>query len=269
MEQHLEEQSQIRQYLLGELDLERQLRLEEKLLADNQCFEELLVAEDDLIEKYLGGSLSPGDKEQFERYFLSTPARKRSLSFAATLREYISAREEGAPVLTGAAGPSASRRRFLFPHFWTQNPAISLSLAAALLLMVVGAAWLILRERQGNESGRHGGVLAVTLVAGATRSSGEITKIVIPANVDVVRLQFKPNADTYQSYFAVVQTVEGRKVLTSDELKTETADTSGNTLYLDVAAKLLSPGDYQLKLSGSHSSGGSEEIGGYNFRVMK
>jgi hypothetical protein len=66
-----------------------------------------------------------------------------------------------------------------------------------------------------------------------------------------------------------VQTVEGREVLTSRELKTETADTPENTLSLDVPAKLLSPGDYQLKLSGSRASGDSEELGRYNFRVVK
>jgi hypothetical protein len=67
----------------------------------------------------------------------------------------------------------------------------------------------------------------------------------------------------------VLQTVEGREILRSDKLKADTVGSSESVLCLDVPAHLLSSADYRLKLNGSQSSGNSEEIARYNFRVVK
>ena len=48
----------IRQYLLGQaLDADR-AEVEERLMADDRIYDDLLAIEDELIDEYLGGQLS-------------------------------------------------------------------------------------------------------------------------------------------------------------------------------------------------------------------
>ena len=50
---------QIRRYLLGEVDDGTRAEVEQRLLSDGEVFEELLVAEDEIIDDYAGGRLDP------------------------------------------------------------------------------------------------------------------------------------------------------------------------------------------------------------------
>ena len=50
-------QDQIKRYLLGELDDGTRAQVEQKLLSDGEVFEELLVAEDEIIDDYASGRL--------------------------------------------------------------------------------------------------------------------------------------------------------------------------------------------------------------------
>jgi CHAT domain-containing protein len=86
-----EEQGSIKQYLLGELAPEnRRQELEERILTDDEFFEEILVAEDELTDQYLDGALTDRERERFENHFLSTPERRQKLNFARAMKRYIS-----------------------------------------------------------------------------------------------------------------------------------------------------------------------------------
>lgn len=270
MEQNLEDNNLIQRYLLAELDEEMRQRLEERLMTDNEYFEELLVAEDELIDKYLGNSLPPGDKEKFEGHFLSTPERRRKLSFARTLRRYIVAKEEELAVPSGIDDSSPSRKRFLFPSFGFRNPIAGLSVAAVLLLMVLGVGWLILREQRAENPsrlGNRGNVLAVTLTAGAVRSESESNNVRIPADTNVVEFRLETALDEYQKYIATIQTDTGSEILSLDQLTTEKVG-SERVVIVPTPAKTLRPGDYQLKLSGLVAGGEPERISTYYFRIL-
>jgi hypothetical protein len=271
MEQYFEEQNLIQRYLLGVLDSETRQRLEERLLTDNEFFEELLVAEDELIDSYLSSSLSPGDKEKFEGYFLSTPERRQKISFAKTLRKYIVAKEEELTVSPGIDNSSPSRKRFLLPHFGISNPLIGLSVAATLLLIAIGVGWLIMREqRSESPSGRRdsGHVLAITLTAGATRSEGEINSVNIPAKTTIVEFRLELPADEYENYRAVIQTDNGSEIFSLDQLKAEKSGTE-RVVIVQTPAQTLHAGDFQLKLSGLTADGKLEDVSGYYFRILK
>lgn len=47
------------------------------------------MAEDELIDEYLDGSLSEQEREKFEQHFLATTERREKLSFAKALRRYV------------------------------------------------------------------------------------------------------------------------------------------------------------------------------------
>lgn len=270
MEQNLEDNNLIQRYLLAELDEEMRQRLEERLMTDNEYFEELLVAEDELIDSYLSNALPPGDKEKFEGHFLSTPERRRKMSFARTLRKYIVAKEEELTVPAGIDNSSASRKRFLFPSFGFRNPIAGFSVAAALLLMVIGVSWLILREQRAenpSRPGNGGNVLAVNLTAGGVRSEGERNRITIPANTNIVEFRLEIAFDEYKNYRAIIQTDTGSEVFSLDQLAAE-KNGSERVVIVPTPAKTLRPGDYQLKLSGLAAGGELEDIGTYYFRIL-
>ncbi len=78
-----------RHYLLGGLAGEDLEAFEKRLLTDDEVFEELLAAEDDLVDEYAGGQLSKNERDEFEKHFLSTPERQHDLDFARTLQQFI------------------------------------------------------------------------------------------------------------------------------------------------------------------------------------
>jgi hypothetical protein len=249
------------------LEQEEQRRIEERLLTDNEYFEELLVAEDELIDDYIEGALSEGERERFERFFLATLERQQKLSFARALKRHIA--------LVGVTEPSRASDKEQNPGFWnrlipatlyTQKPILGFSLAAVLII-VLGASWLIVNN-QGlrNQAGRGSDIIAVSLPPGLVRGTGETKRVVITPGVSAVQLQLELARDDYQSYKAVVQTDEGNEVFTADKLKPETV-AMGRVVTFDLPARLLSGGDFQVKLSGLASSGEPESVGKYYFRV--
>ncbi|MDQ3818242.1 MAG: CHAT domain-containing protein [Acidobacteriota bacterium] len=91
MNQHQEDQRSLKSYLLGELSQEEARRLlEERILTDDAFFEELLIAEDELIDDYLKNALTDEEKSRFEDHFLLTEERRRKLKFARALKKYVS-----------------------------------------------------------------------------------------------------------------------------------------------------------------------------------
>lgn len=85
----LEEQKAIREYLLGALsDTAEMRRIEEKILIDDDFVEKLSVAEDQLIDEYLDGTLPDSEHKSFDQFFLTLPERKQKLRLIRDLRKY-------------------------------------------------------------------------------------------------------------------------------------------------------------------------------------
>jgi hypothetical protein len=87
------EDLRMRRFLLGELGEEEREELEQLVLAEDETRDRLLMAEDDLIEEYLEGSLQGDEREKFLLQFLSIPHQRDKLRVAKSLRRF--ARDEG------------------------------------------------------------------------------------------------------------------------------------------------------------------------------
>src|SRR5258707_1321711 len=79
----------IRRYLLGQLSEDELQRLEEKMMADNEFFNTVLVTEDEVIEEYVQGELPEIDRVRFEASFLSTDEGRQKVAYATALTEYV------------------------------------------------------------------------------------------------------------------------------------------------------------------------------------
>jgi len=173
----------IRQYLLGILPHEQMAQFEERLLADDELYEELLIGEEEILDDFLGDEVSPSERERIETYFLQTPARQEQLCFAGTLRSYASEhghRPLGAEEVASRLGrvriPPA--RKTVFSFLFPRNPALAFSLTSALLVVIVGGIWLAVRTR--NHSKAPQTVWAVELTPGLMRDEGVIKTSAIP-----------------------------------------------------------------------------------------
>ena len=80
---------EFRDYLLGNLEAERRTAVEEQILVDPSVYEELLAAEEELIDQYLRGGLSKAEQLKFETHFLITAERHKNLRFGKLLKRYM------------------------------------------------------------------------------------------------------------------------------------------------------------------------------------
>jgi len=85
----------MRQFLLGDLTEEKRHEVEQLVLSESDTVEKLSMAEDDLIEDYLEGSLTEEDSQKFLNQFLAIPHQRNKLKIAKSLRRM--AREDSRP----------------------------------------------------------------------------------------------------------------------------------------------------------------------------
>lgn len=252
--------------MLGILPQDQAVELEERLLIDGELYEELLIAEDELVDQFLSGEMPDGERETVETHFLRAPGRQEHLLFARALRKYVSTNGPQAVNNSGAQQKTVDERRSWLPRLFPRYPALAFSLGGALVLIIVGGIWLA--NRISNRLHEPQTVWAIELTPGLQRDEGGIKSFAIPANLDAVRLQLDLPEGQYQSYEAIVLDVDGRSVTTRKNLKAQSAN-GHQIVLLDVEAALLAPGDYRVKLSGLSASGSLESLGSYPFKVLK
>ena len=77
--------ARLTRYLLGDLNEEEQVEIEERAFQDQHYLLEIEAAECDLIDDYVRGALSEGQRCQFEERFFASATRRRKLKFAKAL----------------------------------------------------------------------------------------------------------------------------------------------------------------------------------------
>jgi hypothetical protein len=257
---------------------------------ENGTFAERLSASaDDLIDDYLGGGLSLEERVSFEGGYLRTPDGHRRLVFAAALDEYLDSAGTRDVPAENVIQPEATRRSTWLPKLDTV-PVRSFAQAALVVLAVAGALWMLvakleLEDRIGQmaaervileqriESLREARQAVQTTVAtallapGLLRGLGEVERVIIPDNTDLVRFQLDLGIDDYEHYRAALHDASGEEFWTQSKLRaSETGDTVAVTVSLP--SEHLPRGDYYFRLSGVTAGGDLELIGRYHFRVL-
>src|SRR5262245_55313312 len=130
-------------YLLGNLLEEQRLRIEGGFLSDDQRYERLLALENELFYDYAQNKLSSGEREQFEKQFLSSEQNRMRVLIASALARKMS--ESASFETTEKGGDDREPQRFwqsLKSYFVAQGAAMRLSLAA-LAIMSLALIWLV------------------------------------------------------------------------------------------------------------------------------
>lgn len=170
MKQHLEEEAELRKYLLGELSPEEQVSVEARLFLDDEYLSQLNVVEDELIDAYVYKELAPGERAQVEARLLSKPGRREDLSIARALKRYVSDDDPVTPPVTPApadlhppadaepaSGPDVPPPRgkdpFSFlPSLFARRPAVAYAFAAVALVILSVIIWVSMQSLRGRPS---------------------------------------------------------------------------------------------------------------------
>jgi anti-sigma factor RsiW len=292
MKQRADSEKLMIRYLLGDVPEDEQIRIEERFFTDDEYFEQLLALEDDLIDDYVNGELTDREREQFEEYFLASPTRRQRVEFAKTFM-----RAGSLPALAEIAMPGEARPepvpwwRTVMVFWRAQGPLRRFALAASVVL-ALGGSWLIVNtmrlrnqveQLQAEEFQRDVKAiisappldsLAFALFPGRTRDIEGTNRFVIPQDVDSVQLRLYLPAvaagvtDPRSRYRAVVRTAEGNEVWSRDGLEAQRTGLAV-IVILDLPTPILPEGDYIITLSRRSASGDFEDVGSYQFSVVR
>jgi len=141
-------------YLLGESDEKEKETVETRYIGDAAFYDQLLCAEDDLIDAYTRDELPQSRRKNFERNFLCSPERRSRVTFAESWIAYL----ERQPV-SRAAAKRSSRLASLPAVFRFDLWPAMLRAAAAILVLLVGvgliAETIRLRNRVNQAESRN------------------------------------------------------------------------------------------------------------------
>lgn len=239
----------LRSYLLGTLEAEPRAELEERILSDPAVYEELLLLEEELIDQYVAGGLSKAERQQFETYFLITAERQKKLRFGQLLKRYMTSIE--VPALSENVSVPQLNQTLPPRRFWT------LLLFAVVIVVVMGISllsWFALRKAAEQP----------TVVVQLAPSSVETKGVTVPPQGFNVKLELAVANTRFKRYKS--ELFRENKSVQTETLRIESKGEQ-QIVPFTITGETLSPGDYQVKLSGVSDSGQDEFIDNYTFRV--
>lgn len=267
-----------RRYLLGEASDEECAALEQEYLEHETALDRVAAAEDDLIEDFLSGHLSPSDRDRFEKTYLSSPHHRLRV---ATVRRLMAQ--------AGGLQPARPQGRKSVLSWTRVNRGPLLALAASLLVIASVALWRssLLRRPEGEIAGtpapqavpaspdrpasppaKAPRLFALTLSPVTVRGGDETPSIAIPSGTDTLVIRFESEMDGRKlvARRASVRTVSGDE-LWQGPVTPDAGPPPGTVARIDVPAATLPADDYLVTLYGTDPSGVEREWARYFLRL--
>ena len=275
----------IRQFLLGYLSEAEQQLAEERLTVDPDYLEVVLQVESELMEEYVAGQLSDDERRRFDTYILTNNHQVDELKLTTALgaSSKVRAAANSPPsVKTTAINKHLPKS----PQLWTFVLNHKLAVTAIALVVVGGfVALLVWRNQPSNSQflteelirlntqqnlsteAINRGFIIGPLKEGLSREDQENKKFSIPETEKIIQLRLQIGAVPYQTFQAVLQTAEDNEILTLNDLRARTIN-GESVVLLYLPAEVLTPGDYQIRLSGLTQSQ-RLYLGRYTFRIIE
>ena len=294
-------------YLLGRLPEAEAAALEREYFKRPAALEDVLAAQDDLIDDYVQGSLSEMEARRLEDGVLATRDGRARLELARALTERAATGTEPAPATSPAEVPPRP----------AASPRWTVALAASLAVALAGAGFWVrwsrqearelaaaraAREqaesrsrtssaeaeaaRQQQEAAERpratrleeqlarerlrapaGRVLSIVLAAGLERGPQGPGAFSVPPATREVRLRLLLERDPHPSYRVSVETPEGRRLAVRNAVVSQPTG-SGRAVDVVLPAGLLRPGTYVALLHGGTGAPGTSLVDAFPFQVL-
>jgi hypothetical protein len=249
-----------RPFLLGALSEAEQERLELALLTSAASAHDLADAEDELVEDYLGGTLSAAEHASFETHFLLSPEHRQSLEAARLLRDALRQR----------ARPTARRSPAM--AVWASLLAAAIAFVALNLYRKAEAPTVPPRAAASGPTSTAAPrtdpprIAMLSLAPGRVMAQSTDARVALAPNTELLRLELLVE-DAGLTRCRVALAVRDRgEVWTSDVVEAVRMD-GGATVTVDVpAAKLADASDYEALV---RKEPGREKSGTYDFTVVR
>jgi hypothetical protein len=245
------DQITVRGYLLGHLSEGEQEKLEERLITDEEFFDELEISKEELIEEYQAGELAQKDRQWFESHYLASPKGRMDYTFVAAM-DCIEK-----PVTVPSVPKPSSFFEQLSSIFRVHRLKFAgVGLSALMVILVAG----LLRPGPQNS-------LAVTLNSTASRRNPSDTKVLrVTINPDVSELRITLTLPEPAS-----QPTNYRAEL-DDRTQTKPVTLAGHddsSVVAVIPATQLPAGYYALRLYAMTPSGKEQRIPGDYFFIVE
>jgi len=270
------QQKLLRKYLLHDLAEAKEENIEMRLLTDKAFRRQVAIAEDDLIDHFIRARLSSREMKAFRTNYLTTPERVQKVKFVSALDKYSAAHAPALEVAAPQLDGTLRTRRLIFAvsvlaclliagfilfHFWglrqranelrreliRLNQNQDLPLASILKNNSQEAVILVLRQNLVREG-------ADSRIVNTTPDTKVITLLLEVAG--------KPQ----NSYIVTLQTIAGEDLSSLPDFKVKT-DNGAQFIVVNLPARNLSRGDYQIRLTAIHSDGQATTFGLYPFQI--
>jgi hypothetical protein len=245
MDPNTQDQTRIRDYLLGKLSENEQEKLEERLLLEDDLYEELEVSKAELIEEYRAADLPYEERQWLEQHFLTSSEGRQRYAMALTLDRLGKAVREPSTGFSWLPNLFGNR-------YWAVAAA-----TAVVVVVIIGA---VLLSRTTSQS-----VVGPTLASNVlNREQGGLpARFTIPANATEIKFRLLLPGDSasitnYRAELDNKTQVQPVKVLERDR----------EGVWVGVPANQLPRGEYSLKLVAITPDGREREIpGDYLFNI--
>jgi hypothetical protein len=260
MKERTENGSLLVRYLLAQLPEGERDQIEDRYAVDDDFFEELLIVESELIDRYLQEELSDPERRQFEASFLNSPSRRVRIDSARVMMK-------GLATASISTVPPASRKvRSWFPDlsgFW-RNRTLELVTGITILAAALTFSWIIIKNSQRSPVSPHQ-IVSVDLAPNAVRSSNELPTLEIRPGVSVVEFHLYLERSVQGRFNATLQTATGKTMGREVALEVQ----NGRTVIVSLPADVFSSGDYVITLANENDSGTSDITAEYHFKIVK
>jgi hypothetical protein len=246
-----DDQSNIREYLLGKLSDEEQQAIEERMMTDDELFDELEISKGELIEEYSAGELGQKEHEWFGSHYLASDEGSERRLFAAAL-DALGHRQPTPPEPVGLLDRIRA--------FFTVRTQLVRLVSAAVIIAIAISIWLTSTAPRNS--------LAVTLTnTTMKRSITESQYQTITLKPDVgelkISLPLPESAKNAGKYRAELDNRYQTKSLTP-------SSSDGNSVVLIIPAKQIPDGLYALTLYATKSDGNEQSVPGeYFFQIER
>ena len=262
-----DDQAQIRGYLLGKLSDQEQQKMEERLMVEDELFDEFEVSKDELIEDYHAGELSHNERRWLEDHLLASVEGRQRHAFALTMESFCQ------PVRPVHEAPGVNWFARFKSLFRTQPLAVGRGssmtlvqpwiLAVLTSVVVVALIGVLVGPRMFSGRGGitfEGPALAINV---SKRGSDEGTlpkKIKLPDNASRLKLRLLLPKD------AIAATRYEAEL--DDRINTkpaEIAEFNNEAVSVVIPTDQIPRGEYQLKVTAVDANGTPHAIPGEYF----
>jgi hypothetical protein len=239
----------LRRYLLGTLDPAVREEVEKRLFSQDQIFwEQMCLAEDELVDAYAADQLDADDRHRFDECFLVTDERRDKLMFTRELKAYAA----------NAHGETRPE-----PRKQIAVPPWAIAAAAVLVAVLPAVAWQMARL------GQSGATASAWLSAGTVRSvDSELERVRVPLDAALVRLHLEVEPAKHPAYRATLLLAGGDELWSQNNLRPMQID-DRQAIEVTLPAQMLPADDYFIRLFGLSPPNEPVAIGRYDFRVLR